>query len=133
MGMYDNVNVYYKMPDPEIQDEVFQTKSFECAMDDYTITEEGRLILHKAHWEPIPEEERPYYGKPEWEKPGLWKAIGSMKTVYDGDEDIDFHGIIEIHTILDGFSSPKDSDWYSYNLKFTDGILKEITKNENSF
>jgi len=125
MGMFDNVNVYYELPDPEVQDDVFQTKSFENMMDNYTITEEGRLILHKCHWEEVPEEERPYYGKPEWEESGLWQAMGSMKTIYDGDVDTNYHGMAEIYTIL------TDGEWCSYSLKFTDGVLVEVIRNEN--
>ena len=130
MGMFDEIKIEYKMPDSEIQNETFQTKSLENMMDNYTITEEGRLIFHKHHYEEVPEEERPYYGKPEWdESKTLFKFIGSMKSVHDEDIDMQYHGILEIHTMLGGFNSD-DSEWFSYSLKFTDGTLINIERNE---
>ena len=48
MGMFDELRCEYELPDKEVQDEVFQTKSLDRLMDDYTITREGKLILHRA-------------------------------------------------------------------------------------
>ena len=61
MGMYDHIKCEYPLPDAseEVQNDVFQTKDFYNAMDDYTITKEGRLILHKKVYEEVPEEETP--------------------------------------------------------------------------
>lgn len=42
----------------------FKIKDFECLLDKYTITAEGLLVLHKAMWESVPHQERPYYGTP---------------------------------------------------------------------
>jgi len=130
MGMFDEVKIEYEMPDSEIQNETFQTKSLENMMDNYTITKEGRLIFHKCHYEEVPEEERFYYGKPEWdENKALFKFIGSMTSVYDGDVDMQYHGILEIHTML-GKYKDDGSTWYSYDLKFTDGVLVNIERNK---
>jgi len=129
MGMYDNVKIEYEMPDPEIQDSMFQTKDLENMLDNYTITKEGRLIWHKCYWEEVPEEERPYYGKPEWDDNGIFQFIGSMKTIPDGDEDLNFHGVLEVHELLGDPNA--EYEWFSYNLKFTDGTLVEVIRNEN--
>ena len=47
MGMYDEIIVRKPLPGgPEDQDALtrFQTKSFDCALDTYTITENGTLL-----------------------------------------------------------------------------------------
>lgn len=43
MGMFDEVNFGYRMPDGFVSNG-FQTKDFDCLMDIYTISREGRLI-----------------------------------------------------------------------------------------
>lgn len=129
MGMFDEIKIEYEMPDHEIQDEIFQTKSFYNAMDNYTLTKEGKLIFHKCHYDMVPEEERPFYGKPEWDENTFYHTMGCMRTIYDGDVVMDYHGIIEIHTIL-GKYKDDGSTWYSYNLKFTDGVLVDIERNK---
>ena len=129
MGLFDEVLMEYPMPDPEIQDSVFQTKSMYNAMENYTVTSGGQLILHKCHYEEVPEEERPYFGTPEWEEEkGLYKFFGSMVSVYDADVPSQYHGMMEIHTILPGDNSPDDDEWYSYDLTFEYGILVNIQR-----
>src|SRR5262245_7641527 len=41
MGMYDHLRVETALPDPELQERIFQTKSLACALLDYTITHDG--------------------------------------------------------------------------------------------
>jgi hypothetical protein len=48
MGMFDEIKCEYPLPDPEVQDHVFQTKDFENLMERYTITKEGRLIFNQT-------------------------------------------------------------------------------------
>jgi len=129
MGMYDNVKCEYKLPDtpPKIQADVFQTKAFGDGMtggymDDYTITKDGRLLLHKKAWEVVPEEERPYYGKPEWDKRGLFQLMGSMKAVPLGDDVIEHHGIIHIYNM------DSNEVWFEYEIKFTDGTVTDVKR-----
>lgn len=129
MGMYDNVKCEYPLPDApaNIQADLFQTKSFGDGftggfMDDYTITKDGELIFHKVSWELVEEKDRPYYGKPEWDKNPLLQVAGSMKTIPMGDEVMDYHGIINIYTI-----GPED-EWFDYEIKFTDGKVTEVKR-----
>ena len=109
-----------------MQDEVFQTKSFHREMDRYTITADGRLIHHITGWESVPEEERPYYGKPEWADP-LHQAFGSIKTVLMGDVEIPFHGDVYFHT---GRGEPQTEsfEWFEYQARFTEGKLQWIER-----
>lgn len=50
MGMFDEVRCEYPLPDAELQDERFQTKSFYGLLENYTITKDGRLIHDSSHW-----------------------------------------------------------------------------------
>ena len=129
MGMYDNVKCEYPLPDtpPSIQNGEFQTKAFGDGfiggfMDNYTITEGGKLILHKEAWEAVPEEDRPYYGKPEWDKNPLLQLAGSMKSVPLGDEIIEHNGVIHIYNL------DSNSVWFEYEIKFTDGIVANVKR-----
>jgi hypothetical protein len=61
MGMFDNLRIEAPLPDAELQDRTFQTKSLECCLSDYTITRDGHLVLRQVEWEVTPEEERPFY------------------------------------------------------------------------
>ena len=44
MGLFDTVKCEYPLPDPAHQDLEFQTKDFECLLDHYRITRDGRLV-----------------------------------------------------------------------------------------
>lgn len=130
MGMFDYVTCEYELPDtPEaIQNDAFQTKSFGDGltggyMDDYTITATGELIYHKKLYEVVPEEERPYYGKPEWKNP-LMQVCGAMKAVPQGDEIIEHHGIINIYTI----DHAGGGVWFEYEIKFTNGKVENVKR-----
>lgn len=126
--MFDHVECRYPLPDSteKAQNALFQTKAFGDGftggfMDDYTITEEGTLVLHTKSYEIVPDKERPYYGKPEWDKNPLFQMIGSMKSIPEGDEVKEYHGIINIYTDIDG-------EWFEYEIKFTDGKVSGIKR-----
>ena len=123
MGMFDTIDCKYPLPEAtkEVQESGFQTKSFENLMENYTITEEGKIIRHKQRYEVVPEEERPYYGKPEWNKNGLYQIIGSLKSIPDGDEPVEPHGFVNIISVCEG-------EWFEYELKYTDGELSDIKR-----
>lgn len=130
MGMYDEIRCEYPLPRSGyrvLPGHTFQTKSFENLMDKYTITTDGKLILHKEVWEPVPEEERPYYGEPEWDRPfGRW--IGSAKAMPAGDEEISYHGDVRFYDVfrvalLEGAGRRV---WLEYRARFTEGRLSRI-------
>ncbi len=127
MGMFDNVKCEYLLPETNAGIKLdFQTKSFgdDCVggfMDNYTITEDGGLILHKEVWEFVEEKDRPYYGKPEWDDNPLVRLAGSMKSIPMGDEVLDHNGVINIYTNV-------GDTWYEYEIKFTDGKVADIKR-----
>lgn len=44
MSLVDTIHCEYPLPEPADQALTFQTKDFECLLDTYLITAEGRLI-----------------------------------------------------------------------------------------
>ena len=126
MGLYDELKCEYPLPDSAMQDEVFQTKSFDRELTCYTITADGRLIHHTVRWESVPEEERTYYGKPEWEKP-FYRMIGCLKTVPTGDVEVPYHGDVYFHTCR-GEPQTESFEWFEYQARFTDGKLQWIKR-----
>ena len=127
MGMYDEVRAEYPLPDPEAQDLVYQTKSLDCFLDDFTVTRDGRLILHAVDYEQVPENERPNYGKPEWEHGGIGQLMGSLHKVPLGDVEIPYDGDLEIHTST-GSHEKGDYRWYEYIIRFEDGRVSWIKR-----
>jgi hypothetical protein len=55
MGLYDRIRCEYPLPDGFARTNGWQTKDLECALLDYTITADGRLVLD-------PDEEVPFTG-----------------------------------------------------------------------
>ena len=127
MGMFDEIRCEYPLPYSGyrvLPGHTFQTKSLECGLDEYTITADGLLILQKVHWERVPEEERPYYGKPEWENP-RYRVIGAMRAAPVGDEEIPYHGDVHFY---DDFAIREEATqvWIEYKARFTEGRLSRI-------
>ena len=127
MGMFDELKCEYKLPDPVVQEETFQTKSFDCLLDSYTITRDGRLIHHQVRYESVPEEERPCYGTSEWEQSEFAHLIGSLKAVPIGDVEIPYHGDVYFYTSI-GSRETGDYEWFEYQARFTNGRLKWIRR-----
>lgn len=125
MGMFDELRCEYPLLDRVVQDKWFQTKSFDCALDRYTITRDGRLILHQVRYEAVPEEEQTFYGTPEWEKNPLARVIGSLRSVPVGDVEVPFHGDVIFYTSIGGGS---DREWFEYRARFTEGRLQWIKR-----
>ena len=131
MGMFDEIKSEYPLPDSPIQNESFQTKCLDCLMQNYTITADGLLIHHTEKYECVPEEERPYFGKPEWET-SFGKLCGSLKSVPTGDVEIAHHGDVFFYTST-GSGETGDYEWFKYQARFTDGRLQWIKRIENRF
>lgn len=120
MGMFDYLRVSRPLPDGKDGGEGFQTKDFECSMVSYEISPEGRLLQPIWHTEDVPKEQRPF---PNGD--GFLSLCGSMRTVVDKMQDMNFHGIVNFYRWDE---STKRLD--EYNAKFTDGLLVEITRDE---
>ena len=129
MGMFDYIDCKYPLPDAPNGWSGFQTKSFGDGfvggyMDNYTITKEGGLVLHKVKYEFVEEKDRPYYGTPDWDENPIFKMIGSIKSTPVGDEAIDHHGYINIYDYATGSGGV----WFEYDIKFTDGKVTDVKR-----
>jgi hypothetical protein len=105
----------------------WQTKSIarhEPMMENYKVTADGRLFKEEAEYEHVHAEERPYYDE---EIGGFESSIeemaGSRRKIHHGWSDTDYHGTFEFHRTI-------DDDYVSFDAKFTDGQLVEISRNE---
>jgi hypothetical protein len=105
MGMYDDIECEYDLPDggDNPEDRRFQTKSLYRALDCFTITKEGRLILRSRHQARSPETEDCI-------------ATGPMGA---GDRDMNFHGDIRLVRNREG-------EYAAFVVRFTHGQLEWI-------
>lgn len=104
MGMFDEIVCNYPIPGEKLG-AVYQTKDLVCAMEEYEITAEGRLIHRQCGWEAIPENER---DEEQWAV--FRKVPGSLRLI-----DQNYHGYIEMG---------------DFRVKFTDGVVVKIERME---
>ena len=110
MGMFDRV--FYK-------GEEYQTKDLENLMDDYTITEDGRLVCDEYHYEDVPKEEQVPDELPDE------LALPQIRRVIDGkDIDMNYHGYLTFYRSV-------GKKWHEFTAKFTDGKLVDIQEAVN--
>ena len=113
MGMFDNVRVDHPIAgirDPSSIE--WQTKDFlDPMMDVYKITRDGRLLEELVHTEDRSD--------PNAEPGTLASLLGCMTRVHDGWRDMDFHGVLHFHGLL-------DDELVEVTAKFTDGNLVRI-------
>ena len=97
MGLFDTVYCEYPLPDARHQDLDFQTKNLECALDTYTITQDGRLVRRaRRGWE--------------------------TGEVLDRDVEWPLHGDIRLYASV----KSEDPSWIEYAVRFTHGRVEWI-------
>lgn len=123
MSTFDTITCEYSLPEAteEMQNSNFQTRGFGNSMGNYTITEEGRLVFHKVRYETVPEEERPLYGKPEWDNP-LGQLCGMLRAIPVADEDTEHHGVVRMYAMA------SNKEWFEYEIKFDDGEVVDVKR-----
>ena len=131
MGMFDYIIVEFPLPDsaPDWIKEttIWQSKGTPAQlMETYVITKEGRLIHRSVRYEAVPEEERPYWGKPEWDTSALARFCGMMTSVSTGDVDINYHGDLYISAM----TNLLPYKFYCCVVRFNNGVVQYI-KEEN--
>lgn len=127
MGLYDLLRCEYDLPGPRPPSGVFQTKSLERGLQEYTLTADGRLLWHYTYFEPVPEEERPNWGTPEWDKP-LGKLAGAQRPVHRGDVELPYHGDIYFYETLEQPDGQRQ--WLEYQARFTHGRVEWVRRLE---
>jgi hypothetical protein len=124
MGMYDEVYVHANIDLPEFPfsaDRKFQTKHFDCLLDRFAITDNGRLTKETCVFEDVPEEERPYYNDPEYATNPLLQYCGSIRKNVIGIHDTEFHGEFNFYSLI-------NTEWFEYKAIFVHGELLDIQK-----
>lgn len=122
MGMYDSIKCEYELPVPDclkdidfklVQEAEFQTKDFDSSLDWYKITKDGRLLIKKAEYKWIDDDNS--------------FLKGYLDEVSSVLENVDFHGELLFYCFE---YIQKDDKEYSvsvdYIAKFTDGVLSKI-------
>jgi hypothetical protein len=116
---------------------VFQTKDLENYLGTYVI-KDGRLYERTYEHEGVPDEERPYYGKPEWDEGGpvfgkdFYRRSGSRKVVGHHDNDLEYHGDLVFYTTKKdlGLAEEYGTGLVTFKARFTDGALQWIRPND---
>lgn len=115
VGLFDTVRCRYRLPD--CQDAEFQTKDLAglvCGesmlgglMDEYEITQDGRLRRHEHEREFVEDPSAP--------------LGGHLKSVRDWWSDVpDVHGDVRIYT------SGSDGTWIEFRVRFTNGRVQDV-------
>ncbi len=118
--MFDTLYCDYPLPDNEVQHEDFQTKDFDCVLDTYRITMDGRL-----------------YHEPDNE-------LTDNETLFREADYINFQGAIKFYTFIErpfepplwtfaeGTDEPQgqvtETEWYEYHAVFISGIVTQIVR-----
>lgn len=111
MGMFDTLKVEIKIPGfSEVPSIEFQTKSLDCALENYVITNNGEL--YREVWEhKWIEDETHFLGGYDYRIPDSYRR----------EYLTDYHGDIIFY---EGRSA--DGTWRDYTARFTEGKLTRI-------
>jgi hypothetical protein len=111
MGMFDTLKVQLKIPGfAEVPDVEFQTKSLDCALENYVITNNGELYREKWDYNWITDDTH-FLGGYEH------KIEGSYRREYLTN----YHGDIIFYE-----GKSVDGRWRDYTARFTEGKLTRI-------
>lgn len=129
MGMFDNLRVLCPLPDcprePATMD--FQTKSFDCTMDDVILTEGFELRHDEWECESVPKEERPYPTED-----GPLGIVGSLRRkVLVSDVKLDFSGVVFFYDSLPNPALPHGREYVHYFALVDRGDVKIILRRDD--
>lgn len=111
MGMFDTLKVQLKIPGfSDIPDCEFQTKSLDCALENYVITNNGELYREKWDYEWTDDSSSVFNGY-------FNKVEGSYRREYLTD----FHGDVIFYE-----GKTVDGKWRYYSARFTEGKLTRM-------
>ncbi len=111
MGMYDTLRIETTMPGyTGIPKNEFQTKSLDCLMHNYVISNKGELYREQWEFEWIDDDRHMLHG---------YEQI--IPDTYHRDYLTDFHGDIIFYE-----GKNIDGKWREYTARFTEGKLTRI-------
>lgn len=112
---------------------VFQTKDLENCLGTYVV-KDGGLYERIYEHEDVPEEERPYRGRPEWDEGGtvfgkdFYRRSGSRRVVGHHDRDLGYHGDLVFYATKKdlGLAEEHGRGLVTFRARFTEGNLRWI-------
>lgn len=113
--MFDNVIVEHPLPDDGAERSDgggWQTKAFDCFLENYRITADGRLLKEDYHTE----------DRSDPTATGLLALSGRMTKVHEGWTDTGFHGRFNFYAI------GSSGEWLEYLATFTHGKLESLER-----
>ena len=118
MGMFDYVRVERIIPGyTELPTEEFQTKSLECLMENYVISNNGELYREKWDYEWIDDDRHVLHGHER-----------KIPDTYRREYLTDFHGDIIFYE-----GKNIEGKWRDYTARFTDGKLTRISYEDKQY
>lgn len=125
MEMFDVIRFDCDFIIPHLQTMSFQTNDFFKNLDYYVVSKEGRLFLEKGIYEDVPENKRPYFGTPEWDKEPFVRLIGSSEKKVSEIIPVNHSGAIMFIGTL--FTMNNQDMFYKFEAGFNKGILAYIS------
>jgi hypothetical protein len=118
MGMFDYITVESLLPgNVTVSDEVFQTKTFWCLMENYVITKSGEIYREIWEYEWVDNDRHPLGGHEE-----------KLPETYRREYLTDFHGDIIFYR-----GTMPNGKWRDYTARFTDGKLTRISYEDKQY
>jgi len=112
MSLFDYLKCEYPLPDPEVQNEDFQTKNMDAPFCEwYKIDKEGNLLY----------EEYDIEDKSDPNAEGAKRVRGIMTRVNKRWKKTDLTDTIHFYAI-------KDDKWYSYDVIIVNGKITKLEK-----
>lgn len=116
---------------------VFQTKDLENCLGTYVV-KDGRLLERIYEHERVPEQERPYFGRPEWDEGGtvfgkdFYRRSGSRSVVGHHDRDFGYHGDLVFYATKKdlGLAEEHGAGLAISKARFADGDLRWIRSDD---
>ena len=123
MGLFDNVNCKYKLPDidisgtsltkEELQEENYQTKDFESSMISYTFNEDGTVTYETYESYEWIDDKKAFLG-------GYSKGVNLQHITVKGDHVIRFYSSINKNEYENDY-------WIEWKALIINGVISSIT------
>lgn len=120
MGMFDELTCAYPLPRSEMQGRTFQTKDFDCMLERYSITQDGKLIHYPHRLE----------RNPEWKEPppddtSITSLFGMLMQVDEPPHQMNYHGDVYFY---DFEGESWGGNLITFRARFTEGQLTSIVE-----
>jgi hypothetical protein len=88
----------------------------------YVIDRDGYLLSANTFYEVVSEKDRPFYGRPEWDKDIIYRTIGSLKPTEMYEQIVTYNGKLTIEHVYDRS--------FKYEIEFQQGQVIKVERKE---